>query len=631
MASLKSGILLVTAEEDLFTLSPALTTPYIPSIKQEPDQPRFGEELPDHTHKALVQLPFRASQKDLPVFDEVEDPNQRQRSLDPSACDLHQDPVAISALTPRMLEHTVQHTSSSASRSPIFDLVDSPTSTRASPSLAQQAPVPLLSPSGCVVSIHNLPNDICMQDILARIRDGVIQNATLLRLRDAMCAVVTFKRSRSAEQFAHTSSNIDDGTWTFKDIEHGARPRKAQIAYIPTLDTSRLVNNPVSIPAEPRFSVEVDLATRCLAITNCSFELIEGIWKAVCSPFHLRSPHYLNQLDDIWLDGFQRGRGGRIASSTVHIWFTSINMAIGAKWRMANRCWSTNMRFEADPCDKIAPDLPSRPNDDAGFPWHSNPCHSLLDVYRAGHIGELFQNWREISESVTKARSATLKPKEGPKLLPSQEMAARKAAARTNGGFDPVTLMSMSSQDYDSDDEGGRGASRIDTRKIEAQQTANRKPILPSRTACLAALEKLAVRAPSTTIYSPSTFTEGRASENALDEDSEYSDAFISELEDDACDEPIKSSPAQSNQADNLKDLVCSDLEQNQDFSKKRFASLEKALKEPTHWCTVSLAEFLACNEQQRSAMGTIFYVPPEGHNSLEKYPFTKDMRFQPG
>lgn len=619
---------MIAAEEDLITFSPTPLSPRISSTKHQSTKFSFVEGLLDHIHRAHAQALSQISKKVDPFIDDSDednDPDEHQRLLNRPVGQLQPVSAMPSALAPKLLQQPSEHIGDS-------DVVPSGFHHEypvASPSPIREAPFPPISSTGCVVTIHNLPSDIAMRDILARVSGGEIRTASLVKLKKTMCAVITFKEGRSAQQFVHTSRSFNDEIWSFKCHEEGADSANAQIAYAPTLDTSKLFNDPIDIPMKPRYSMEIDFATRCLAITNCSFELIEEIWNALRLPYLLKYPNCINQFEDIWLDSFQRGSDGRIESTTMHIWYTSTNMAVGAKELLAGRYWSKNIRYEADPCDDTPAVLFFRPSDDAGFAWNSNPHHSLLNVYNAECIGELFRTWHEIAEAVKKARAAPSKPKEGPKLLPSEDMAARRKAALTNGGFDPVTLISMSSQDYDSDDEGGRGPPRIDTRKIEAQQAALRKNPLLSRTACLTALTKLAAKAPSTSIYSPGTSTVMPTVHDGLDDESEYSDCSFQGHDDntheDACKVPINPLAIQRHKSQDAKTVVRSNPKQSSVYSEERLARLKKAFKEPMHWYTVSVAEFVACNEQQHKAMGTVFYVPPEGHNSLRKHAWADD------
>lgn len=618
--------LMATEEQDVFVLSSALATPCVSSIKQEPDSSVFIEGVLAQYHEAQDQTSsqFGPTHNSFPRADEDDDDqNEHQRLLNPTGNQPKQVAHTLFGPYHKFFQKDApisRGSSGSPSTNPPQEyFMESPMSVR-------EALFPPISPTHCVVTIHNLPFDISMRDVLARVRGGAVHTATLLKVNHTMCAVITFKEARSAQLFVHVSKSFNDEIWTFGGLEDDSGLKKAQIAYTPNLDTNKLFDDPASIPIEPRFSMEVDLATRCLAITKCSLEEIENIWKVLRLSEHLCMPHYINQFEDIWLEGFQRGCGGRIEFATLHIWYTNTHMALGAKQRVAGRPWSKNMRFEADPCDETPAVLFFRPRNDPGFAWHSNPNHSLLNVYRAGRISELFRTWREIADTVKKACITPAQPEEGPKLLPSEDIAARREAARMNGGFDPVTLLSVSVQDYDSDDEGGRAPPRLDARKIEAQQASTRKLVLPSPTACVTVLENLAGTIPSTYVYSPGTYTAMSAVEAGAVDENEYSDDFLDESEKEVCVHPVKSPDVQRSEADNAKSSAWSDPKKTTVSSKEKFESLRKAFKNPTYWYTVSLEEFLACNEQQHKAMGTVFYVPPEGHNSLEKYPWNEDL-----
>ncbi|KAJ4417685.1 hypothetical protein N0V82_006046 [Gnomoniopsis sp. IMI 355080] len=614
--------LMAAGEEGVFVLNPALATPCVTSVKQKPDKPTFIEGLLPHNQKAHGQISSPSGPKDdhfLYDGEDDDDQNEHQRLLNPTVSQPQQVNATLCGPPSKLLQKEIYNTGGSSGKPPMIYPHEN---SMESPMPAREALFPPTIPTGCVVTIHNLPCDISTRDVLSRVSGGELHTATLLKVKNAMCAVITFKEARSAELFVHASESFSDEIWTFSGREEDSGLMKAQIAYAPHLDTDKLFIDPANIPIEPRFSMEVDLATRCLAITNCSFKLIEDIWKAFNLSEHLCIPHYTNQFEDIWLDGFQRGRAGCIDFATLHIWYTNTNMALGAKQRFAGRYWSKSMQFEADPCDNTPAVLFFRPSNDPGFAWHSNPNHSLLNVFRAGRIGELFRTWREITDTVNKSRLAPPHFQEGPKLLPSEDIAARREAARTNGGFDPVTLLSVSVQDYDSDEDGGRAPPRLDVRKIEAQQATTRKIVLPSPNAWVTTLETLAGAVPSTYIHSPGTYTAMMAFDSGLIYENEYPDGFLDEFKDDACNNSVVSSGVQSREADDVKKSPRRYHKKSTISSKERFVSLKKAFKEPHYWYTVSLAEFLACNEQQHKAMGTVFYVPPEGHNSLEKHPW---------
>lgn len=616
--------------EDLITFSPikGSITSRTSSIKQDIEGPSFVGSLVDHIQKEHTQAFAQASSKSDPFLDDSDDdqdPDEHQRLLNTCIGQNQSDSTAPLALALHLCEQYDGYSSNSDKLLTTY----SPDLPMANPTPVREALFPPIASPGCVVTIHNLPYDICMRDILARISGGEIRSASLIKLSNAMCAVITFKASRSAQQFVHASKSFDDEIWTFKGTGTDADSRRAQVAYVPTLDTSKVFNDPVDIPIEPRYSMEIDLATRCLVIMNCSFKLIEEIWDTLCLPRHLRSPHYIHQFEDIWLDGFQRRSDGRIDSATLHVWYTSTNLAIGAKQAVAHRWWSNKMRFEPDPCDDTPAVLFFRPSDDAGFAWHSNPNYSLLNVYNAGCISELFRTWRNIAEAVNEARTESPEPDGRPRLLPSEDMAARCKNALTNGGFDPVTLISMSTQDYDSDDEGGRGPPRLDTRRIEAQRAALRKERFLSRNACLTVLINLAAKAPSAYTYCPGTCTARSTGRYELDSEIEWPRADFRKQNEDpgdgdthdeiAEDESLTVAELQSMQTGDSKTSEKSCPKTNPAFAEQNLASLKKAFSEPTILYAVSLAEFLACNQQQHNAMGIVFYIPPKGHNSLNR------------
>lgn len=611
------GSVVVTAEEDSFTLSPALAAPYILPPSQELDTPSQFDHLFDRIHQGLEQTTSSIIHNENSFLNDDEEDSDIdvQQHLPDLSSD---EPLQITNASSEFISELMQQT------------VDFPDHLRRSLPLDlshellipdREALFPPIHSPGCVVTIHNLPKDISIRDILPRIRGGDVRTATLVDLRSTACAVITFKEARSAELFVDVSESFSDEVWTFEGEEEDEEPTTAWIAYFPNFDTGKLLNDPVDIPLQPRFSMEVDLATRCIAITKCSFEVIEEIWRDLRLSEQLCSPHFTNQFEDIWLGDFQRGRQGRVEYATLHIWYTNTNMAIGARQRASGRHWAVDVQFEADPCNGLPSVLFFRPCDDAGFAWHNNPNHSLLNVYRAGCIGELFRSWSEISEAVRAAYVTSWTPKGQPFSLLSEEMAARREAAFENGGFDPVTLISMSSQDYDSDDEGFRGLPRLDTRKIKRHQNTTRKTALLSPNSCLTALEKLAAGTSSKYLFSPGTPAEMTIIETELEDARLYPDGVLQENGEVASTESSQSPNLQSKETDNSDNLAENDPKKDLASAEDRFAKLKKALTEPTYWYTVSLEEFLACNEHQRKAMGTVFYIPPEGHNSLQKYP----------
>lgn len=620
------GSAMITADEDVFALIPALAAPCIFPTTEEVNTLSRSVELLGQSHEVLGKPAFPSNHDENPFLNDVEvgsDTDVQKLLPDLPGHEPHQVTIISAEAAPKLVQQITNFSNDSTRYSPV-DLSHENSTARLTSD--REALFPPTNSPGCVVTIHNLPIDISIQDILARIRGGEIRTATLVNLKNTTCAVITFKTARSAQLFFHVSESFNDIIWTFGGQEEDAEPTTAQIAYIPILETGKLLNNPANIPLEPRLSMEVDLGTRCIAITRCSFQLIEGIWNTFRLTEKLRSPHYANQFEDVWLDDFERGRGGRIEYATLHIWYTNTNMAIGARQRAFGRHWAGNLQFEADPCNDSPSVLFFRSSNDAGFAWHSNPNHSLLNVYKAGCISELFRTWNEISEAVRGAYANVSQPKGQPDLLPSEDMAVRRETALSNGGFDPVTLMSMSSQDYDSDNEGCRGPPRLDTRKIKPLQTPTQKTALPSRNACLSVLETLAARALSTYFYSPGTPTAMSTVDTELEDEKPYPVGLLQEFSEIASGESFSSSDLQSDEIEESNSLARNNPKKGWADTEEKFTNLRKILTEPTHWYTVSLAEFLACNEQQHKAMGTMFYVPPEGHNSLQKYPWNEDL-----
>lgn len=620
MDSSALGSAVVTAEEDSFTLSPALAAPYIVPDPQELDTPSQFEHLFDEIHQTLEGGTSHNIYDEVSFFsDDEEDRGMdiQQYLPDPSADEPHQVAGASSGLVPELMQQVAGYPGE-LRRSLPLDLSNELLVPN------REAVFPPIHSPGCTVTIHNLPKNISMRDILPRVRGGEIRTATLINLRSTVCAVITFKEARSAELFVHVSESFSDEVWTFWGEEEDGELRltTARIAYFPIFDTDKFLNDPIDIPLEPRFSMEVDLATRCIAITKCSFEVIEEIWKALRLSEQLCSPHFANQFEDIWLGAFQRGHDGRVEYATLHIWYTNTNMAVGARQRASGRHWAENVYFEADPCDDPPSVLFFRPWHDTGFAWHNNPNHSLLNVYRAGYIGELFQRWNEISEAVRASYATSWMPMGQHKLLPSEEMAVRCEAGLKTGEFDPVTLICMSTQDYDSDDEGNRGPSRLDTRKIKCRQNTRRKAALLSRNARLTALETLAAKAPSTYLFSPGTPAKMTVVETKYEDETSYPYGVLQETEEIASAEQSRSPELQSNETHIPEDPSEKDAKKDLACAEDKYTSLKKALAKPKYWYTVSLEEFLACNEHQHKTMGTMFYIPPEGHNSLQKYPW---------
>lgn len=242
--------------------------------------------------------------------------------------------------------------------------------------------VPYREP-GCAVTIYNLPVDITMRDIFSRISTGEVRNAFLSEMPQntpGLCAIVIFKDVRAAVEFVHNSRDFDN-IWEFCiGTDEISWTQRARIEHIPNLVTGKLLNRPDNFGAvELRSFAHYDNeATRCLCIENCAFEVIPEIWDALGLAYHLKSPHYAHNLEDIWVDGFRTGEDGRIGFTELHIWFTCEALATGMIRTVSSRFrriprhhWARGLIYEKDPCGCRQPyDTFFRPSDDPGFAWN---------------------------------------------------------------------------------------------------------------------------------------------------------------------------------------------------------------------------------------------------------------------
>ncbi|CAN8099663.1 unnamed protein product [Discula destructiva] len=618
-----------TGDEDLIVLSPA--KPSVPASVQKQEEDMKDE--PDFIEHWLntIEQNRKTNQADREKMsasnranhdhndDDGEDSDENETSLNPISPTTRPPPANKTDLTETKSIQNSRSTGTTHQNSQADSLSGGPNSPRL---VSESDWVPIHSP-GCIVTVESLPVDITIRDILARISNGEIRGASLVKVQQSagMCAVITFKEPRDAMEFVHISESYE-AIWTFQSTDEEQGQIRGKIVS-PKLVDAKLLHSPDDIPLEPRPLMSLDdNATRCLVIKNCAFEMMQEIWHSLRLSHRLKSPHYRNNLDDIWVDGFRSSRDGsdRIEYANLHIWYTCTELAIGAKKSIRRRSWAKSVGFEADPCDGKPYELFFRPANDPGIKWRSLPSQSLLEAHKNEGIDKLFAMWDAISAAVKESRPPPKEPKERKMTAeePMRDTAERGKVASEKKGLDLLTLMSMIDPKdfYEFDYKGGREHSRIDTRNMYAGEEAKDsvlatdellRPIAYVDALIILASEYL----PAITVYSPGTPT---------------STAFLSYSELGYNDETVEKKASSPN----------SRTKHHEDVSKaaappSRYLDytqdpeiMREALKNPkrTHWFEVSVAEYTACDEDQRKLMGTSFYLPPKGYNSLEKHPW---------
>lgn len=601
-------------EGDLIALSPGRPSHSTSEPKQVPS---FVDEWLENIQKRRAENKLAdlekmsasnaASHNDS--ADEDDDPDEHDRLLNPTP-------------TPRTTAQTSSHGQENSSSSEVWQapLTDPFLSSPASrPTAFEDLFQTPLRSRGNVVIIQGLPLGVTLRDVFSRISTGKVQNASLVRVPQVtagVCAAITFENTRSTQQFMHVSRAYNT-IWSFQPTDEGTEPAEVEISYFPDINTFKLCNSLDDIPLELQRIGDDKGATRCLVIKGIAFEMVQEVWEALRLPRLLMSPHYCSNLDDVWISCFQSGPDGRINLANLHIWYNSTIMATSAKYSICHRAWARRVKYENDPCDGNPYDVFFRPYEDAGFAWHSFPSQSLLAVHKARRTGELFAKWRAISQAVREAHAPVVKHKESREMCAEEiqrAMAERRKAARQNGGIDPVTLMYFNANDYDSDDEGDRRLPLIDTREIQTEKNAKLRLIEKERlltpTAYVDALVSLAAHARPSTVFSPGTPTTVPVV------------SLVWHTVDEQANVPANNVASPSPEAAKTEELRTTTYQPKYWDYTCDLEPMREALKNPqrTHWYEVSLDEYFACDEMQRKAMGTSFYIPPKSFNSLKKY-----------
>lgn len=460
----------------------------------------------------------------------------------------------------------------------------------------------LFTSKGRNIVIANLPADVTPTFILQRIRGGNVANCCLTKLKgngmaqEETIAVVTFEDPCVAEEYVKALLHVEGRTgdlWKWgapntTSDEPWAGLTSAEIKYHTHLpDTPQTGLSSISVahqyPKNPS-------TTRCLILSPCPISKLETIWNDLHLPRLLSLPHYRAQVEDIWLDGYQRDTStGMIASASLHIRYTSIQMAVDTKARVMRKPWARvapadwmlpdgppPLRHEADPCavagslDTLAAPVA----DHEGYAYlrgdgrHHLPLLALSDL---GCLPQVLRRWRALRAMVAESRGrrGSASPR-GP-LAPSASPSSRQGSL----AHDP--LMSGGAVGR----EGGVAAAAVD----------------PRSRYCLGPDVPREVRARVATFLSvvddgsPDDLGRARVEEELWGADEEEAEARP------ATEEPSTSTEKKG---------------------RRWGETWGPGSGATSHYWQVSLAEYLAQSDEQWMAFETCFYVPPEGFNTAE-------------
>lgn len=287
---------------------------------------------------------------------------------------------------------------------------------------------PVFTSNGRNIVIANLPVDVTPLFVLQRIRGGNVTNCCLTKFKgkgtaqEEMIAVVTFETARAAEQYVellrteHASSGVwawstaaaavDDEDEDDEDDDAQAVIMTAQVeryTQLPRIPHTDLSSLPLAYPpAPPR---ECAPPTRCLVVVPCASEELETIWRDLDLPRLLSLPYYRAQVEDIWLDGYERDELGVVAAGALHIRFTSTRLAVDTKSRVAGRRWAVvepgrpwsaedPLQFEADPCATGLTTMEKSVGGRLGYEYLEKGHLALLALSDMDKISQVFHDWR---------------------------------------------------------------------------------------------------------------------------------------------------------------------------------------------------------------------------------------------
>lgn len=276
------------------------------------------------------------------------------------------------------------------------------------------ASCPLFTSQGRNVVITKLPPDVTKTFILQRIRGGKVANCCLTKFKgrdmadEEKIAVVTFEDPQSAEDyvnFLHGEQAQSVWKWSaaapiagdheagYKSAEVMRYTKMAEVPLTGLPSISMGYQHPQTLPA-----------TRCLVVSPCPFNKLQKIWNDLDLPRLLSSHHYRSQIEDIWFDGYTDA-AKKVTPGTLHIRYTSIQMAVDAKTRVMRKPWAVAppgnppptehpLRYEADPCDSALVALEDPIADHEGYQYLRGESLSLLDLNDMGLLSWYLEGLR---------------------------------------------------------------------------------------------------------------------------------------------------------------------------------------------------------------------------------------------
>lgn len=178
------------------------------------------------------------------------------------------------------------------------------------------------------VHIENLPKDVELREVLARVRGGDVLSAVLLdtkKLMGAMSARIVFKSEGSAEDFL---------SWTKNHALNFGENEDTVEAKVTLIETP-------TFPPCPRIKQKLGVSSRCICIPNFPPKFpIRSLEADIACHSQMRKEALL----EIWLD----------EDNTLHLEFASLDMAGSATAILSSfryyRELGLDIKSEVDPC-----------------------------------------------------------------------------------------------------------------------------------------------------------------------------------------------------------------------------------------------------------------------------------------
>lgn len=229
------------------------------------------------------------------------------------------------------------------------------------------------------VHIENLPSDVELREVLARVRGGDVLSAVLLdtkRLMGAMSARIVFKNEGSARDFL---SWTGDHALVFGE---GEEMVEAKVTLIET----------PTFPPCPRINQKLGVSSRCICIPNFPPKLpIRSLEEDIACHSQMRREALL----EIWLD----------EDRTLHLEFASLDMAGSATAILSSfryyRELGLEIKYEVDPCSGSVEQLldPVKPRPHL-LPsnYLETPVHGREHIESRGSSGDDSDSLKEITK-----------------------------------------------------------------------------------------------------------------------------------------------------------------------------------------------------------------------------------------